>query len=220
MAESPDLADLLLELDAFILGKVSVSLPGTILEYDQARQVATVKPTVSARRHEPETNALIPEALPAIANVPVLFPVGLGGAASFTWPLAAGDTVLLVICDRSIDEWKATGLPENVPVDIRRFDLTDAVALAGLHPNNRPIPASGWAEGATVLQGLDIRLGSSAATSPVALAPLVQALWTLFKTWLDLHVHTGGVLAGALTGPPTVPSPAVGNVGAVKTKAE
>jgi hypothetical protein len=199
VAETPSFGDLLLAMADNVIGRLTTALPAQIVTYDPATQTAHVKPTVAARYHEPESDTLLPLVLPDIANVPVIFPLGQGGAASFTWPLIPGDTVLLVICDRSIDEWKATGLPENLPQDIRRFDLTDAVAFAGLHPLNRPISAAGWAEGATVLQSPDIRLGSSAASKFLATQP-------------DLLVELGRISAalaavGGLYTPGVAPAP-------------
>jgi hypothetical protein len=220
MSETASLGDLLAQLDAFIVGKINVALPAVIVTYDPARQLATVKPTISARAHDPETDALIPEALPAIANVPVVFPSGMGGAVSFTWPLVPGDPVLLVICDRSLDEYKSTGLSENVPADIRRFDLTDAVAVPGLRPNTTPISAAGWTATGPVLQGADIRLGSSAAVSPVALAPLVDAVVAALQVWLAAHTHSGVTTGPGVSGPPAVPPPLAGSVAALKVKAE
>lgn len=214
MAETPELDDLLLQLDAFILGKVSVALPATIVDYDHARQVATVKPTVSARRQDPESLALIPEALPTIGNVPVLFPSSTGFA--WTFPLLPGDPVLLVFCDRSIDEWKATGAPENVPQDIRRFDLTDAVALVGLRPFTRPIPASGWAAGAMVIEAPDLRLGSSAAVHPVALQPAL--LVELARISAAIATLGGVYTPGALPLPAAVADPTL--CASLKVKAE
>lgn len=210
MSETPDEAELLEELAASIKGSMATAIPATVLTYDPTTQTATCKPTVSGRWHIPETDTLIPVPLPTVANVPVIF----GG---ITWPLQPGDTVLLVICDRSLDEWKATGQPETVPLDIRRFDLTDAVAIPGLRPSTNPIQASGWHATAKVIEAADLRLGSSAASSPVALATLLSSFFSSLKTWLDTHTHPA---PGGATSAPTTPSPAAGNVGAAKVRAE
>jgi hypothetical protein len=220
MSESASLGDLLAQMDAFILGKVNVSLPATIIAYNPATQTATVQPVPAARRHDPDTDALIPEALPQIANVPVVFPSGTGGAYTITWPLAPGDPVLLVVCDRSTDEYRSLGAPATIPLDIRRFDLTDAVAIPGYHPPVRPILPVGHNPAALVLQAPQILLGSSAAVSPVALSLLVDAVVSTLQVWLAAHTHSGVTTGPAVSGPPVVPPPIAGSVAALKVRAE
>lgn len=216
-SETPDLGEVLAEVVSFALGRISTSLPAQIVAYDPATQRAVVKPTISARYHDPETDALVPVPLPTISGVPVVFPSGTGFA--LTWPLVPGDTVLLVICDRSLDEWESTGAPENIPQDTRRFDLTDAVAIPSVRPSTKPIPASGWSAAGVVLEGASVQLGSSAAVSPVALAPLVDAVISALTTWLSTHTHTSAA-PGSPTTPPVVPPPLPSSVAALKVKAE
>lgn len=218
--ESPELGELLLELMAAVKGSMAACLPAKVLTYNPVDQTATVKPAITGRYHDPELEALIPAPLPVIAKVPVAFPSG--GGFSITWPLLPDDDVLLVFADRSLDEWKSTGLPENLPADTRRFDLTDAIAIPAVKPPVRPISPAGVFASAMVIHGADIRLGSSAAASPVALAPLLSAFLATLKLWLDGHTHTGVTTGGGISGPP-VPanlSPTAGNLGAVKVKAE
>lgn len=216
-SSDPGLGQLLAELQAATIGRLNVGLPATVVTFDPATQTITAKPTISARYHDPVTDALVPAPIPAIANVPVAFPSAAGFA--ITWPLTPGDTVFLVFADRSMDEWKATGLTETVPVDVRRLDLTDAVAIPGLRPFTAPIPATGWAAGAMVLEGVDIRLGSSVASSPVALQPPLSAFFTALLSWLGTHTHADP--ASGFTGVPVqagaLPSP--GTIGATRVKA-
>lgn len=217
MAEHPDLGELLAETVAAARGGMFACIPAQIVTYNPALQTASVKPTVSGRYQDAESGLLIPYPLPVIANVPVGFPCS--GLMSIVWELLPGDEVLLVIADRSLDEWKSTGAPENIPQDVRRFDLTDAIALPMVHSIARPIPADGWSPGAMVLRGLDIRLGSALALSPVALAPLQDAVNLALSVWLATHTHTVTAV-GSPTSPPVVPPPIAGSVAAVKVKAE
>lgn len=213
--ETPDLGSLLQQTVRFTRGTISTAIPATVLAYDPVLQRVTAKPTVSRFRVDSETEILVPVPMPAVANVPVAFPSSSGFA--ITWPLAVGDTVFLVLADRSIDEWRSTGNPENIPQDPRRFELTDAVAIPGLRPFTRPIPPTGVSPTAMVLEGVEIRLGSSAAAMEVALAPLVAAVLAELKVWLDSHTHPA---PGGATSAPAVPSPEAGNIAAVKVKAE
>jgi hypothetical protein len=214
---TPDLGELLAEAVAAARGSIATAIPATVLEYDPVRQAALVKPAISGRYQDPNTGALVPFPLPPIANVPVAFPSG--GGCSITWPLVAGDTVYLVIADSSIDEWKATGNQENLPADVRRFDLTDAVAIPALRPFARSIPATGWSSTGIVIEGLDIRLGSSAASDFVALAGLVAAELAKIRTAFNAHLHTGVTTGPGSSGPPATPMVAPGNVAATRVKA-
>jgi hypothetical protein len=66
---------------------------------------------------------------PVIPNVPVQFPQG--GGYRITFPLAVGDTGLLLFSDVSLDVWLSQG-GEVDPLDDRRFDLSDGVFLPGV----------------------------------------------------------------------------------------
>ena len=200
-SESPDLGELLAETVSHALGRISTSLPAAVVAYDPATQTATVKPTVSGRYHDPETDTLIPFPLPTLTGVPVMFPSGTGYA--LTWPLVPGDTVLIVICDRSLDEWKSTGAPENIPQDVRRFDLSDAVAIPSVRPSTKPIPATGWSALGVVLEGASIQLGSSAAVSPAAEQPtFLRELERISAAIAALGgVYTPGVAPAPLISP-------------------
>lgn len=63
---------------------------------------------------------------PTIINVPVCFPVGMGGAAQVTVPLQEGDDCLLLFSQRSIENWLSGS--DQAPDDPRQHDLTDASA--------------------------------------------------------------------------------------------
>jgi hypothetical protein len=69
------------------------------------------------------------------------------------------------------------------------------------------------------VEGVDIRLGSSAAVSPVVLEQLLSAFLTQLKTWLDTHTHPVGGAAPPSSGPPAVSSPGAGSLGATRVKA-
>lgn len=127
-ARSPSLALVLrtaLERQARAL---RVSLPGRIEKFDAATQLADVAPLLQESVRDEEDSEQI-ETLPVIAGVPVQF-VG-GGAFAATFPVEPGDPCLLVFSDRSLDEWIDRGGLVD-PIDVRRHDLSDAVALLGL----------------------------------------------------------------------------------------
>ena len=102
---------------------LSVSLPGAILDYDAARQRASVQPLLNRALTTGAT-----ETMPVLNDVPVLWP--RSGGASMTFPVSEGDGCLLIFSDRSLDGWKDEG-GEHTPDDPRAHALSDAVAIMG-----------------------------------------------------------------------------------------
>lgn len=113
-------------------GKMCVGTFGHVLEYEAATQKAKVRPVIRGNREQADGFQY-----PIISNVPVTFPAS--GDFSITWPLKAGDYVWLNFADRSIDEWLTLGGNDVTPRDKRRFHVTDAVALPGGRPFNKPL---------------------------------------------------------------------------------
>lgn len=120
--------------------EVRVSMPGVILDYDTSTQTATVQPVVREGFID-EDDAVRWALVPPVPQVPVCH----WRTADFAIhaPLKPGDFVTLVVSDRSIDEFMASGNQDNIPNDTRRFDWTDAIVLP-LPP--APTPISGLSE--------------------------------------------------------------------------
>jgi hypothetical protein len=68
--------------------------------------------------------------LPALADVPIAYPAGAGG--SITYPLEAGDYVLLIFSSSPLARFRSSGA-EGDQGETRRFDLSDAwcIPMAG-----------------------------------------------------------------------------------------
>lgn len=135
--EDIDLADLIyLGIDSRLVD-THTALPGKIVSYDRATQLAKVRPALKRKYKDGEVVEL-----PVINGVPVAFPSG--GDAFIHFDLVEGDDVLLVICERSIDIWKQKGEVVS-PNDPRRFNLSDAFAI----PGGKPKPAQFTPKGAS-----------------------------------------------------------------------
>lgn len=106
------------------LAEINVAMPATIVSYNAGNQRATVKPSLAKRLSNGNTLQA-----PQIVNVPVCFPVAdIGGnKAMITLPMKAGDRVLLVFSQRSIENWLDGS--KGSPDDPRMFDLSDAFAI-------------------------------------------------------------------------------------------
>jgi hypothetical protein len=110
------------------LDDVHTCLPGQIVSYDYKTQSAQVKPLIKKTFYNGKTISL-----PVIVNVPVAMPAG--GGATINLPMTAGDKVILVFSERSLERWLATGEDSEQGAP-RRFDLSDAFAIPGINALN------------------------------------------------------------------------------------
>lgn len=215
----PKLADVIVDAVRGQLATVHTSMPGVIQSYDQTTQRATVQLSVQFSRRDPDTGDRIPYTPVPLPNVPILWPSG--GDFSDTWPLSRGDEVWVMFAERSVDEWVVTGESVVTPASTRRFNLSDAVAMPVKSSRGEPLPSSAVAADARVLRG-DLRLGSSAASKSVALAPDVALNLADIATTLAA-LQTWATAAGPLLLTPT-PYVAIpytpGSVASTKVKAE
>jgi len=211
---TPTLAALLNRFKAQAFADLRVSMPARVEKYEDATQLADVQPLLKDSYVDEDGERQIAR-LPVVTNVPVVFPGG--GGMRITFPVRAGDTVLLVFSDCSIDSWLAQG-GEASPEDERRHHLSDAVAIPGLQPNNA---AWSGAESGVVTIGEDTASSDFAALATAtkneitALRNTVDAFVTLYNAHEHLAPPGGGP-----TGPlePALPS-AVGPapVGEIKS---
>ena len=132
--ETPTLAGVIRDAIASRLADVHVSLPARIVSYDAATQKAEVQPEIK-RTFIDGTSA----DLPIIVDVPVAWP--RAGKAYLHMPLKAGDQVMLVFSERSLDEWKNRGGSVK-PKELRKFSISDAWAVPGGYPFSNVVPAS------------------------------------------------------------------------------
>jgi hypothetical protein len=188
------------------------SIPGRVITYDMARQVADVQPLVMV--------AVADELrlLPPIREVQVRWLSGAGW--SLVGNLVAGDFGWIKPAGADISAWKASGSENSPSVSLRKQALADCYFDPGTRPLSSPLPASQYSASGPVLAGNPVILGDSTATDFVALALKVLAELENFKEWGDLHVHSGVTVGGGSTGAPTVPMPAPGSVAATKVKAK
>lgn len=193
---APSLARLLNSVRDSVFAGLRVACPGRVESYDAAKQTVNVKLLVQdfyedaggERRYVSE---------PVLSNVPLQFPGG--GGMRITFPMAAGDPVLVIFADRAIDQWQASG-NEGTPEDTRRHHISDAFAIPGIKANTQA-----WADAPTDT----ITIGSDAGASEfVATAQRVLTELEKIKTAFNAHTH---VESGATT---AVPVPLIGALAA------
>lgn len=126
-SDNPDLAEALRLILRHRDSRLWTALPGVVRTYDANTQRADVKPAVVGFLQLTEGEE--EEELPVIPNVPVVLPSGGGFFCSF--PLQAGDPVVLIFACRDIGPWKAGEGGVANAQDNRMHDLTDAFAVPG-----------------------------------------------------------------------------------------
>jgi hypothetical protein len=109
-------------LIARALENVHTAIPGVVRSYSDG--FADVEPVLSVPLADGRELKM-----PKIFKVPVVFP--RTARFGMTFPVEPGDGVLLVFCERAIDDWIADG-EDHSASDGRMFSLTDAVAIVGL----------------------------------------------------------------------------------------
>jgi hypothetical protein len=217
LSETPTLQDIAALAAAQRVAAMHTCIPATVLSYDGDTQTITAKPAVQVAFRD-EAGAITQEDLPNIPSVPVAFPSAAG--YSLVWPLSPGDPVTLIFAERSTDEWRSTGEDSNTPQSLRRFNLSDAIAIPGGVSPAAPVPGAGVDGNAMVIRGTLIKLGSASASDFIALSTLVKneldKIWTKFNT----HVH-GGVTSGpSVTAVPGDVTGSASSVAATKVQAE
>jgi Phage protein Gp138 N-terminal domain len=135
MTTSKTLSDVFARAISAARNSTRVALPGSIESFDATTQLATVQPLVSDA-YEGDDGKLVYVTLPVVVDVPVHF--AGGGAYSTTYPVARGDSCLLLFADRDIDAWLSNGGAAS-PLSERTHDLTDALCIVGLRPRAAPL---------------------------------------------------------------------------------
>lgn len=112
-------------------GDLHTCLPARIVGLDYKTQKATVQPLIKMRYTDAGSNPDGLVDMSSIPSVPLVFPSSR--FATMTFPVKAGDVVLLVFSQRSVDTFKySDGSAPVDPNDYRMHDYSDAFAICGL----------------------------------------------------------------------------------------
>jgi len=135
MASSNDLVDLIENTILKYLSNTHTHIVAKITKINDT--TVDVKPVDKAKK----TDGIEVE-YPVFPKVPPFFLYG--GVNNITFPLAVGDDVLLMINERSLDNWY-NGLDNKAPLEYRMFDFSDSFALVGIKPKKKAftIPKDG-----------------------------------------------------------------------------
>ncbi len=216
--------------------EIWTTLPCLVENYDPTENTVSCLPLIQARVLQ-QDGSYQWVTLPLLVDVPVVFPSG--GGYTLTFPIMAGDEILVVFSSRNIDGWWGTGQVGVQPI-LRMHDLSDGFAIPGVKSLPKVIPSISTT--AVQLRSNDgstyIELGSAevkivattvtvnstnatvnASTAATVVSPSIilknagTALKTLLNstllTWLNSHVHGNGNGGANTTAPTTTPSPSV-----------
>lgn len=119
-----------------LLNVTHTCLPGVVITYDHTTQKATIQPSVR-KIYQTGKTPLVQD-MPILNAVPVVFQ--RAGSTSISFPLKAGDRVLVLVAERSLDQWISSSEDQVTPQDPRQFHLSDAVCIPGLYPFSDALP--------------------------------------------------------------------------------
>lgn len=115
---------------------------GTIQSIDYATMTASIQIVFQKQMRDGSY-----QKIPVLTDCPVFTPQG--GGFSLQFPIAVGDTALVLFADRNIDNWFVSGgvMP---PANGRLHALSDAIAIVGLNAAAKPLLPAPTALGAVL----------------------------------------------------------------------
>lgn len=125
-----------------MIDNVHVAMPVSVLSFDgSGAPKVTVQPLTQLKVTLGDTVTY--KSLPVVSNVPVVMPYAQTAGLMLTLPIKAGDTGLLIVPDRGLDNFLTGGGGQSPPpfdgdpttVAPRAHSLTDGIFVPGLNPD-------------------------------------------------------------------------------------
>jgi hypothetical protein len=168
------------------LDGLHTAIPAKVLSYLAPVQQCAVEPVIAG--------------MPELDDVPVLWP--RGGGYYIHLPLAAGDHVLLVFCERDFGPWRLSGLA-MAPAQLKRHGLF-AYAVPGAAPDVDPLLSPSLLSGAAIGEdgptGNVVQISPAGVTAGPAAGPHLPV-----GTAVEINAQLN-VLKAAIAAAPTVPT--------------
>lgn len=196
-SNSPTLTEAMTLMVDAGLRDIHTAMPGTIVSYNVSKQTASVQ-LGFMRQYEGEEN---PTPYPVLTDVPVMFPAVKNGWLRL--PVAAGDTVLVVFAERSIDNWLDAGGTQD-PGGLEFYSVNDAIALPGLLPSAKVFAPKGDADSLELVMGgtrIEITKAGKVRISngSTELLTVLDDILTHLQSWTSIN---------CVVGSPVTPNPA------------
>lgn len=181
--QEPKLYDVLAALKTQILINLNCVKIGRIVTFYPATHTADVQILFRRVMKNGATASY-----PTLLNCPVF--TAQGGGASMQFPIAAGDTCIVLFADRNIDNWYLNG-NEQPPIDGRLHDPSDGIVLVGLNwKTDTTIPPVSTTEARLILSDGTTKVGlqSGKITVQNATGSLLTSLTNLTTAVKDLII--------------------------------
>lgn len=176
---------------------IHTALPGIIIAYSPANSRVVVKPSLQFKVEDSRRINY-----PAIVDVPVQFPTGIGGSAGVTFPLQSGDSCLLVFSESALDDW---GQGESD--DMRSFDLTDAMCIPGMYFRGTAVAANNPDDVCLMYGDKGIRITAGGEiiinASKITISGEMNSSSDIIAMGVSLNSHVHAGCQGGSTGGPS-----------------
>ena len=156
--------------------QIWTALPGVVAAVNLAAQTLSVQPTVQGSVASPNGAKQLVN-LPLLVDVPIVWP--RAGGFALTFPITAGDEVLVVFASRCIDSWWQSG-GVGAPAEARMHDLSDGFAI--LAPTSQPKKLTG-------VSSTNVQLRDESGTTYVEITPDGKAR-VVAATQIDVEAPT------------------------------
>lgn len=187
--------------------KMWTAMPASVISFNPDKQTCEVQVTIQARISDAAGNQVW-TALPPLVDCPVVFPSG--GGCTLTFPLTAGDEVLVVFGSRCIDAWWQSGGVQQ-QAELRMHELSDGFVIPG--PRSVPRVPGGISTEAVQLRTDDgaASVSINPATHAVDVVTSGPASITALRLQITGPVTVDGSVTvnGTIAASDTVTSPSV-----------
>lgn len=168
--------------------RMHVAYPAQVQSYDAATQTADCVPLIRQQVPQPD-GSYVMEDLPLVPSVPVIWP--RVGAWFTAFKLTPGDTVQLLVNTSAIGHWRVGNGDVTDPGDLRRQDLSHAVALPGLYTRGRALAHAPDGDVAAVF-GSDADDGTRLTFKTDGAVEIACGATVRMRLDADGTVHVGG----------------------------
>lgn len=138
--------------------QIWTATPAIVQGVNLAAQTLSVLPAIQGTLSNPDGTTQTVN-LPLLVDVPIVWP--RAGGFALTFPIAAGDEVLVVFGARCIDSWWQSG-SVGAPAEARMHDLSDGFAI--LAPTSQPKKFAN-------VSSTNVQLRDAAGTTYVEITP-------------------------------------------------
>lgn len=156
--------------------QIWTALPSVVTAVDLSKQTVSAQPAIQGNISAPDGSSQSVN-LPLLVDVPIVWP--RAGGFALTFPIAAGDEVLVVFASRCIDSWWQSG-GIGVQAEVRMHDLSDGFAV--LAPTSQPKKLGG-------VSSSNVQLRDEAGTTYVEISPGGK-IKLLGATSIDINAPT------------------------------